>query len=207
MNHRSSKSILAAIALATMGAAHAATGIFGNYVAIDPDGPGAAGYTFYGGLQPGPNLLTPFAGLNLGSYTVGSVATIAGAEVLTWKNNGGDVTGANLMWAVDGNPLAPVAINWTANATFNDAASNTFTGNGDQKWAQLTNTSINFLQGATPGAHTLTVQFAINTNGGVQSSAAYTARFEVTPVPEPSAFVLMALGLSGLLVRRRFSRV
>ena len=49
------RTLLATAALLAGGAASAAAvGIFGSYVAIDADGPGAAGFAWYGGTQPGP---------------------------------------------------------------------------------------------------------------------------------------------------------
>lgn len=191
----------------------AATGVFGSYLAIDPDGPGAAAATWYGASQPGPRTLTAFNGLNLGSFLLGSTATLAGGELLSWKNGGGNVTGGVLRWRVDGGAYQDIGINFTANASFNDRAGNTFTNFGDQRWASLASTSTNFLAGVAAGAHTLQVYFTAFTNEGDRNSsltaspfAPFTANFTVTsPVPEPgsAALLLVGMGLIAVLRRRR----
>jgi len=189
-----------------VGQSQAATGVFGSYVAIDPDGPGGVGFTFYGAQQPGPNFLTAFNGLNLGSFYVGDIAQIAGGELLTFKNGGGDVTGAELQWRVNpGGSFAAVNLGFTANATFNDAAGNTFSTSGDQKWAQIASTP-NFLSGLTPGSYTLEVFFRAFTNEGDRYSnnggSNFIADFEVLAVPEPSTILLLAVG-AGIVYRSR----
>lgn len=191
--------------------AAAGTGAFGSYLAVDTDGPGAAAATWYGASQPGSQTLTSLNGLNLGSFSIGSTATLSGAELLTWKNSGGDVTGAVLHWRVDGGSYQDIAINWTANASFTDRAGNTFTNGGDQKWAGLTNTSANFLAGLTAGSHTLQVYFTALTNEGNRDSGSaanpFAASFSVTsPVPEPGSAPLLLAGAALLAVLRRTRR-
>ena len=188
--------------------AAAGTGVFGSYLGVDADGPGAAAATWYGASQPGSLLLTGYSGVDLGSFQVGSTATLAGAELLTWKNGGGDVTGAVLHWRVDGGNYQDIAINWTANASFTDRAGNTFTNGGDQKWAGLTSTSANFLAGLSAGSHTLQVYFTALTNEGNRDSGSaaspFAASFTVTSaVPEPGSAALLLVGAGLLAVRRR----
>ena len=52
--------------------------VFGSYLAIDPDGDGAATPIWFGGLQPGSSLLTSFNGASLGSFQLGATATLSG---------------------------------------------------------------------------------------------------------------------------------
>ena len=197
------------LALATSLSAVADTGVFGSYVAIDADGAGSASYTWYGAQQPGPNTLVGFDGLDLGSFAQGASATIAGAELLTWKNGGSNVTGGLLHWRIDGGAWQNVSIGFTSNAAFNDAAGNTFSGAGDQKWAQLASSNIDFLTGLAAGTHTLNVYFSSLTNAGdrLSGSAAdpFSANFAVTAVPEPASLAMMLGGLAlvGAAVRRR----
>ncbi|TDM06891.1 MAG: hypothetical protein C4K60_16280 [Ideonella sp. MAG2] len=187
--------------------ATAATGVFGSFVAIDPDGAGAASSTWYGTQQPGAVKLTDFEGLNLGSFAQGATATISGGELLTWKNGGSDVTGAVLNWRVDGGAWQSISIGFTSNATFNDAAGNTFTNGGDQKWAQLSNTTTNFLSGLAAGNHTLDIYFNSNTNEGSRFSGSvanpFTANFAVTAVPEPTSLAMLMGGLAMVGAARR----
>ena len=199
--------------LATTLPAAAATGVFGSYLAIDADGPGAAAATWYGASQPGSKTLTAFNGLNLGSFLLGSNATLAGAELLSWKNGTGNVTGGVLRWRVDSGAYQDIVINFTANATFTDRAGNSFSNAGDQRWGSLASTSTNFLSGVAAGAHTLQVYFTAFTNEGNRDSllvvspfTPFTANFTVTsPVPEPGSAALMlgGMGLIAVLRRRR----
>jgi parvulin-like peptidyl-prolyl isomerase len=145
------RTLLATAALLAGGAASAAAvGIFGSYIAIDADGPGAAGFAWYGGTQPGPTTGPAFHGADLGDFALGATAYISGAEVLSWKNGGGDVTGAVLSWRVNGGAFTSQAIGFTSDLPFNDAMGNAFASTpGDQKWAQLSGTPAGSATGAT----------------------------------------------------------
>ena len=186
----------------------AGTGVFGSYLAIDPDGSGGAGAMWWGALQPGSQQLTTFTNANLGTFAMGSTATLAGAELLTWKNGGGDVTGGVLRWRGDGGAYQDLVINWTANAAFTDRAGNTFSNAGDQRWSALATTTANFLAGLGAGSHTLQVYFTAFTNEGNRDAGSaaspFTANFTVTsPVPEPGSAVLLLAGMGLIALLRR----
>jgi hypothetical protein len=162
---------------------HGATGTFGSFVQIDPDGPGAASPTWYGCTDPGAQTLTGFDGHNLGSFTAGSTATISGGELLTFKNGGGDVTAAEIRWRITGQGETIVGLGWTANATFNAADGESYSTAGDQKWAEMVGPH-NFLAGLTAGNYTLEVWFLASTNEGdrwdTNLGSNFVASFTVT---------------------------
>ncbi len=208
------RSLLATAALLASGAASAAAvGIFGTYVAIDVDGPGAGGFSWFGGTQPGPATGPAFHGAGLGSFALGAQAYISGAEVLSWKNSGGDVTGAFLSWRVDGGAFTTQSIGFTSNRPFNDAMGNAFAGtDGDQKWAQLSGTPIDFLAGLGAGDHTLEVYWSISSNigdrfdsrGGANYRASFTVLAPVvSTVSAPASLALAGAGLALMAALRR----
>lgn len=201
---------LCALLLAAALPAAAATGVFGSYLAIDPDGDGATTATWFGGQQPGSRLLNSFNGASLGSFQLGATATLSGAEMLTWKNGGSDVTGGVLNWRVDGGAYQSVALNFTSNATFVDRAGNSFGNAGDQRWASLAS-APNFLSGLAVGTHTLQVYFTAFTNQGQQLSGSaanpFTANFSVvSPVPEPGSLGLLLAGMGVIAWKHRARR-
>ena len=190
----------------------AGVGTFGSYIGID-DGTGNA---WYGGNQPGPNTLESFHGKWLGDYTIGDALTLSGAELLTWKNGGGDVTGAKIHFSIYESTAAPVTwnttdINFSNNAPFNDAAGNAFSNFGDQKWANIAATP-DILYGVGDGLYDLAIFLEATTNEGNvfdnNGGANYVAQFRVGSAPpppnpaaspEPSALLIVVGGLLPLL--------
>jgi hypothetical protein len=199
------------LALAVSPVAFASSGIFGSYIGVDTGG----GNTWYGAQQPGSNYLTAFNGLNLGTFTIGSSVLISGGEVLTYKNGGSDVTGAALEWRV--NQLTPtsstgtfasIGIGFTTNATFNDAANNTFSSGGDQKWSSIAS-NPNILLGLTSGTYELEVFLRASSTDGTHFSNNggnnFIANFTVVPVPEPATVFagVLLVGIAGVEIFRR----
>ena len=100
-------------------AAIAGTGLFGSYIGID----NGSGNVWYGATQPGPTTLWSFDGSDLGDFTVGDSLLISGGELLTWKSDGGDVTGASLFYSIDATGTSPasftgIGIDWSSNSPF-----------------------------------------------------------------------------------------
>jgi hypothetical protein len=203
----------------TFSSAFGGTGIFGSYVGINANG---SGNTFYGAQQPGSNFLTAFQGLDLGTFNTVSASDtllLSGAEVLTFKNGTGNVTGSEVQWKVnrvtaptsDGS-FAAVAVNFTADATFSDAAGNSFSGGGDQKWANIASTP-DVLSGLSAGTIVSPIQYELEvffrsfTNEGDRFSnnggSNFTATFEVVPEPSSYALLLGLVGLTFVMFRRR----
>lgn len=191
----------------------AGTGTFGSYIGVDDGG----GNTFYGASQPGSNFLTAFDGHGLGTYTVGDSLLLSGAELLTWKSDGGDVTSAFVSYNVHLNSASAgtfntVNVSWTSNSPLNDAAGNTFSGSGDQKWANI-NLTPDLMSGLGAGSYEVEVYFMATTNEGDRYSnnggSNYVATFDVNAapsgVPEPAALLMAFAGLLSLVAfsRRR----
>jgi hypothetical protein len=210
--------------LSTAVMSHADDGIFANYIGLNVNG---GGNVWYGLIQPGPNTLTAFQGLSIGTFTTSQTLLISGGEVDTYKNEGANdatqgnnVTGAYLGYEV--NELTPanipgsfsyLSLGFTANEPFNDAASNPDSTSGDQKWAQIPSTP-NVISGLVPGTYQLEVYFYATTSDTDNDTSTpdlyssnngnnYIANFTV--VPEPTTLALAGLsGLAAFLgIRRR----
>jgi hypothetical protein len=83
---------------------------------------------------------------------------------------------------------------------------------GDQKWAQLSGTPIDFLAGLGAGEHTLEFYWRITSNIGERFDSRggvnYRASFSVlepapAPVSSPAPLALAGLGLALLAAARR----
>lgn len=184
--------------------ASAATGVFGSYLQIN-----TGSNTVYE-LQDyaAPNLID-FGGLDLGDFTTGSTLQISNASLLTYKNSGGNVTGATLYYRVfSGSPttFTSAVLNFGADSTSTDLGGSVFSGGGDQEWRGLAGGNINLLSGITTnGTYSVEVYLQASTNEGDRFSNAgganYIATFDV--VPEPSKALFAGLGLGSLFFRRR----
>ncbi len=153
-------------------------------------------------LQGDPNSIgtTNYGGL-LGSFEAGSGDfSIRGAEIKTYKNNGGNVCGATLYYTVypqgarPASPVfSPITLNfycdWGSDGTFNSCGGGTCTNGSDQKW-QKVDQSIDLTQYAV-GTYVLELYYQLSgsaTSGGCNedrydsnSGNNYTATFTITP--------------------------
>jgi hypothetical protein len=181
----------------------AATGIFGSYIGVNANG---SGNTFYSLIDFGTDV-TDFNGLNLGSFDIIGTDTlqISAFELETFKNGGGDVTGAELQYRVYEQATSPGSFNvvgggFLANSTFTAANGDSVTGAGDQKWGvNPTATLGDLLAGTTVGkTYNVEVFTRAFTNEGDRfannGGSNYIASFTV--IPEPSSIIM--LGLTGL---------
>lgn len=133
--------------------AFADTGIYGSFVIIDK---GNTAYYDCMTDTSNPNFQN-----HLGDFTATSTFILKGGEIKTWKNNGGDITGAFMYYRIYPTGTTPpssfteIALPWTENNT--DGSAN------NQKWAK-TDAIINLLTGLSEGNYTLEVFFKATTN-------------------------------------------
>ena len=146
-----------------------------------------------------------FNGLNLGVFNLDDSISIGG-QIKTYKNNGTDVTGANLSYLIreTGIPAGgytDIGYSWQANlGTF-----------GDQQWGNESGTTVS-LSSLSAGDYQLSIYASVFTNGfeafpqiyDNNTGLNYVASFTV--VPEPSSFALIGslFSLSLVALRRKF---
>ena len=166
--------------------AQATTGVFGGYIVLDING---TGDQFFKLENPDDTTTQTFNGRDLGTFdpAVNSLF-FSGGEALTFKNSGGDVTGATIFYRVflSGNPDGSFnGLNLPFAENIGD--------NGDQKWQSLA-ANDNLLFNLAPGNYTLQTYVQADTNEGTRTlnngGADYAASFTV--VPEPSSLSLLA---------------
>lgn len=170
--------------------AMAGTGVFGAYMQI--------GSTWYGALEWGNNL-TDLNGAALGTFYPGDTLNISDAELHTYKNSGGNVTGAEYQWRVysgAAGAFSTVTVNFTANATFTGAQGSSTSGGGDQNWGSPASTP-NILSGlTTAGSYTLEVFFRAFSNEGDRyannGGSNYKPTFTLSALNNPTVGTLTA---------------
>lgn len=134
------------------------TGIYQTYAII---GDGSTTTYYHGGINNGGT--TPYSGHTFGTVTQ---LTLKGGEIKSWKNGGGDVTGAKLYYRIyvsspEPSPLpnfTELDLPWSENGV---------DGNGDnQKWAKTDNTT-DILSGLDASeSYTLEIYWKITSNVG-----------------------------------------
>jgi hypothetical protein len=185
-------------------AAQAATGVFGSYAQIFTTSSTVYVAQSYGGSNPA------FDNADLGIFSLSDTLEITNASLMTFKNSGGNVTGAHLQYRVYEVGNTPgvfntISLNFGSNAPSTDLGGVNFSGGGDQEWRGLLGgTPIDLLSGITEaGDYEVEIFFRAFTNEGDRFSnnggSNYTAQFTV--VPEPAMAMLGSLGL--LLILRR----
>lgn len=93
---------------------------------------------------------------------------------------------------------------WDAGSEIHDPAAAAFVGNNDLRAAQNSVVAFNFAEFAAFNGLTTAAGYVFNSQLAADTEI-YRIAFEVTPVPEPETYALMAagLGLVGLASRRR----
>lgn len=198
--------------------AFAATGFFGSYINVTSSNQNAGAATWYDLQAPGGFRASDpadFSSFSFGTFdpTAGGIFNLTGVEGLTYKDTGAgdDVTAVNFNYRIikSGDPAGSFitqSVGWTADATFADAAGTSYSGSGDQKWADTAAWQpLNLLTGLTSGDYTLEVYLQgagnrgdfYSNNGGPN----YIANFTV--VPETSTSLLGAVAALALLRRKR----
>ncbi len=177
--------LLVALLLPSLTALAQNAGIYQTYINISIN----SGTPIYraGGITSDPGAV-PF---NNSTYATANTSIILnGGEIKTFKNGGGDVTGARLFFR-------KYAVGATPPATFTQVNLTTVTNNVDgnstnQKW-ENTNANINLANGLTPGNYTLEVYWQITTSVGDRfdnnSGANFKATFTVTSSTLPVSLV------------------
>lgn len=198
--------LVLAVFLTGQNKACADVGFFGSYVGVSINGANDH-YNLTG--APGSSL-SNFHGNDFGDFVVGTNSlTFTHAEGLTFKNSGGDVTGVQFNYAVTPFFTLPTFteenVGFTANATFTDIAGLSFSGFGDQRWADSSGFApIDILSGLSNGDYQLHVYMKLTSNEGdhfhSNSGFNYVANFSV--VPEPTS-LLMFGSLVAFTFRRR----
>jgi hypothetical protein len=195
--------VLAILALPLVGSA--ATGVFGSYAEIFTTSSTVYVGQSYSGSNPA------FNGADLGIFSLSDTLEITNASLLTFKNGGGDVTGAELQYRVYETGDTPggfttISLNFGSNAPATDLGGNNFGGGGDQEWRGFGGGPIDLLGGITGnGDYEVEIFYRAFTNEGDRLSdnggANYKASFSV--VPEPAVALLGSIGLLILLGRRK----
>ncbi len=194
------KNLILFSGLLTAGSSFGATGIFGSYVDI---------FTTTSTVYKGENFSSKanFQGANLGTFNLADTLIITQSQIDTFKNGGGDVTGAQIQYRVyltagSAGSFNTQTYGFQNNAPFTDIGGMSITGGGDQAWGSTADINLN---PGVNGNYTVEVFFKAFTNEGDRFSNNGGSNFKATftVVPEPAAAALGLLGTALLLRRRR----
>ena len=166
--------------------------LFQTYVIVNTNG---GGNDYRAGGKNADNA-SLFDGSTYGAAT--SSIYLNGGEIKTFKNNGGDVTGAYLNYRVYRVGTTPG--NFTElNLPFKENLANS----GDQKWA-IDNADVNLANEQPSGDYTLEVYWRITTNQcdrfDSNNGANYKASFTVTPTTLPVSLDTFNAKTAGSLI-------
>ncbi|MDP3850072.1 MAG: MYXO-CTERM sorting domain-containing protein [Luteolibacter sp.] len=195
------KTLIPLCGLLAAGTSFGATGIFGSYVDI---------FTTTSTVYKGENFSSKanFQGASLGTFDLTDTLIITQSQIDTFKNSGGNVTGAEINYRVyltAGSPGGYIteSYNWQSDANYNDIGGVSITGSGDQAWGSTADINLN---PGVAGDYTVEVFFKAFTNEGDRFSNNGGSNFKATftVVPEPASAALGLLGTVLLLRRRRF---
>jgi len=208
------KQLVGSLSLILTGSSFAATGIFGSYINVTSTNFAGNTAVWYDAQVPvgfRASNPTDFNGFAFGTYnpSAGGALSLTGGEVLTFKGGSPDnIIGAKINYRIyaAGFPSGTynqINIGFTADATFADAATTSYSSGGDQKWSSGVGTT-DLLFGLSNGDYEIESYLEAETDTGTVFSNAGGANFKATftVIPEPASAMLGVLG-SVLLLRRR----
>jgi hypothetical protein len=167
------------LVLLTGSVSFASSGIYQTYAIVDR---GSGNEYYSGGINSQGG--TAFNGLNLGSFCPTATLKLNGGEVLTYKNSGSDVYGANINYRIyptSGSPGSfiqislPFTCEWFNNPI---PCAGTF-GSGDQKWSRTAH-NVDVLAGLTAGTYYLEVYWDAPSSDGTHYDTNFGANFKAT---------------------------
>jgi hypothetical protein len=203
------RNLIVFVALLAAGQSFGATGTFGSgltFVTSSTEGTPIAS-----GDRSSSSAATDLGTFGIG---VGNTLNLTGAGILTWKNGGGDVTGAKFnyrVYTVGNTPgsFIEVTLGFGANHTFTEYG--TTSGNfGDQLWGDSDTygsgfTTVDLLAGRPADDYEIEWFTYATTNEGnrFENNGGGNFKATFTVVPEPSSAAICLLASLMLLSRRR----
>ncbi|MBS4063226.1 MAG: SprB repeat-containing protein, partial [Chitinophagaceae bacterium] len=163
------------------------SGIYQTYAIINK---GSGNEYYAGGINS--QGATALNGLNLGSFCPTATLILNGGEVLTFKNSGSNVTGANIFYRVypTGSPsgsFIQIDLPFYCEYFNNPIACPGTNGSGDQKWTRFAH-NVNLLTGLTAGNYTLEVYWnATTSTDGTHFDSNFGNNFKATFTVLPPA--------------------
>ena len=150
-------------------------GIYESYALVSVNG---AANTFYDLTAATAN--PDFSGANLGTYNQTNTLVLSGAQIKTFKCNGGNVTGGNTyyrVWLQGGSIPSYSTLSPTMSFMSNDAGG----CGGNQTW-QTSTATVNLLQGLGVGTYNVEVYTAATGSPTTATTASFIATFTVNSV-------------------------
>jgi hypothetical protein len=163
------------------------SGIYQTYAIINK---GSGNEYYAGGINS--QGATAFNGLNLGSFCPTATLILNGGEVLTFKNSGSNVTGANIFYRIypTGSPsgsFIQIDLPFYCEYFNNPIPCAGTNGSGDQKWTRFAH-NVNMLSGLVAGNYTLEVYWnATTSSDGTHFDSNFGNNFKATFTVLPPA--------------------